>query len=199
MAEWKQRGHDGRLTAVYVVATLGLVWLGSNQIKTLLQLERRRARPYIAFWVRYESDVALYSARLKNVGIGPAYDISVTSNPPLVKSFNRKPCVFTAATTTFLPPSEELTDAIAGGVDFKSAGLPQRYEIVTKYSDAEGAMYSERHVIDLNATADRSFVRQEPLGKKLDALNDTLKGIRQQLARRDIESPSDPLEDPMSS
>src|SRR5262245_21380837 len=100
------------LTAVYVLCTIGLVWVGTKQIAQVSRLEAERVRPYVVFDLEFRGFMVV--AVLKNRGLTPALDVRLTVNPPLFHggSGEREPLALSRHVIPFLAPGRELSDSI---------------------------------------------------------------------------------------
>ena len=129
------------LTAVYVLATVVLVWVGhranaisEQNVRDLTKLEQERLRPLVE--VRIESDAPLLVLRVTNQGQTPAYGIRIETTPTLQAVMGGKSCYPEAKT-------EKPIGVIEHGMGSLGAGSSE-VSILGTFSRVE-EVYPEMH------------------------------------------------------
>ena len=185
------------LTLVYVLATLGLVWLARRQVRSAMDLERSRTRPVILFDLVLKRSFVF--ATVKNCGLTPAKDVHITVSPNIefigttsnpdssAHSYGvkRKEIPFIVKGVAMMPPRGEIS-ALMGFFAFVRDAHPElRFEGNVSYCSTDGISYTEPFIVDLSArdgalsivTKDIHDVAQqlESIAKSLDRISSELR------------------------
>lgn len=180
------------LTFVYVAATIFIVGLSiktsrlaQKNLDVVVQFEKSRLRPYVLFNIS-SSIVNRYTyASIKNRGLSAAYNIRISIQPPLAHHYDGQ-SPLTHRDILFLPPDEEITDAIDSSPAFHEKYPEPVFAGTVEYADLEGNKYKEAFRIDLTFLKKRIYVREPSVGNELKHLNETLTAISKSLAQKDV-------------
>lgn len=166
------------LTAVYVIATIIIVvkMNGANKIsreaiKTTVNLERSRNRPFVICWI--ESREKTFYAVIKNFGPQPAFDVQTKFSPEIkrgVRDFEH--ISFVRTNIPLLPPGMHIDDGIDVTVNrlTEYTELTHNYEI--RYKDSFGEIYSETGTVSFEPFMGRiSFRTDSPIEKIAKSAN----------------------------
>lgn len=86
-------------------------------------------------------------AEVANIGSRPAYEVSIVSEPPLVRYEDQKeggvPCAFTTNVIHFLAPGRVISDSFGASHQFLSANVDKVFRIRATYKDSEDNRYEE--------------------------------------------------------
>ena len=178
------------LTFVYVVATIvieGLsiqtTRLAQKNLDMALQLERNRLRPYVVFNISSSTARKYTYASIKNRGLSAAYNVKVSIKPALVHHYDGQ-SPLTHREILFLPPDEEITDAIDSSPAFHEKYPEPVFEGDVQYADLAGNKYAEPFRIDLTFLKKRIYIREASVGDELKQLNETVTLIAKHLEQK---------------
>jgi hypothetical protein len=179
------------LTFVYVVATIVIAGLSiqtarlaQKNLDVALQLERNRLRPYVVFKIS-SSTIRRYTyASIKNRGLSAAYNVKVSIKPTLVHHYDGQ-SPLTHYEILFLPPDEEITDAIDSSPAFHEKYPEPVFEGDVQYDDLAGNKYTEPFRIDLTFLKKRMYISEASVGDELKRLNETVTLIAKHLEADD--------------
>lgn len=169
----------GVLTALYVVATIWIVWesrrtnkLQANAIRQAADLEVARNRPYLVFNINAtmkthsEYDATWYfEASASNVGRTSAHDIRITTEPDFSTPVGygqgnelkyRTPTMLTDR-ISILPPGHTETEEL-GPTHFlyeQLGGEDLKFKVFLTYWSSSGQQYKDDYTIDLGERSDR--------------------------------------------
>ena len=118
-------------------------------IKLMWEMERHRIRPFVVFDLDFISDWV--HAVMRNTGITPAYDITLTIEPALERKIGgggTRESALTRETLTFLAPGREIFDFVCPARDLADMQPAPVYQGAVRYSDGSGASYEESFTID---------------------------------------------------
>jgi len=172
------------LTLVYVIATIAIVQLArhSNKIaqanlKTLVDLEREKARPLID--VDLVPDSIFLSLHVSNRGLTPAYDVKFSVTPTLEYLGGREQSVPLAILDnglTSLAPGSTTKTLIGSFLELKEANPNLQYTGEVVFEDADGRSYTSPVNIDLRWRENNHYIHRNTIH---DAVKE-LKEIKQE-------------------
>jgi len=122
---------------------------------------------------------------IKNVGYGPAKDVSLRINPPLLDDRDRdinELSLFKSG-INFFPPNREFRQLVGIAHQFfdKESQRPLEYDLTVSYSDAVGNLIHPQIIpLDLSVYRDLPIARQSDI----DRLTEEVKKITQELRNR---------------
>lgn len=157
------------LTAVYVIATIVMVWhmgrsnrLASKELAEVAELERRRTRPYLVFDL--ESHRKFVYAVLRNIGQTSAYKVSIQVNPVLEHSDKAasRPLSLVSSTIQMVAPGREFRDLVDFGPKFYKRYKEPRFQGSVNYQDTQGETFDEEFDIDMSFAAKLLYVETPP-------------------------------------
>jgi len=167
------------LTAVYVIATIILVWVAQRQAKLTQQsidfaakAEKAKYRPYLVFDIVYEKIVAY--ARLLNSGASPALDVKITISQRLKWKDNDDGIGFIEKGVSFLAPNRELSQPFGWTGEFFEQYPDLKFSGTISYKDAEGHAYSEAFSLDLSYLKGMTYIGEIDLGREVEAIKKAL-------------------------
>jgi hypothetical protein len=163
------------LTLVYVVATITMVCVMAHTNRLTLRLEEQRSRPMVVFSMVQREDWV--QAILKNSGVTPAYDVTVTCTPSLTRVGANTELALTAHSTTFLPPQESITDLIDVGHQFFQRYPNPVFTAVVKYKDKAGRSYEEEFRTDLSVYLHCTYTMKPDPGRELREIRNILDSL----------------------
>jgi hypothetical protein len=114
-------------------------------------------RPYII--VTFEQNEASFETIdivVRNVGAGPAHNITIKPDPPLVRAVKTSDCEaaigdvpYFNETIPLMPPAYHLRTFFDDMRDREESGLPKRYDFTVSYDDGHGHFWTEVNIADL--------------------------------------------------
>jgi len=162
------------LTAVYVIATLLILYENRRNNRLMISFEKDRKRPHVVFWVESEMkthDQCVNSidfvGKIKNEGESTAHNIKVTTEPKLIarqgvgsdgKEIYRTP-TFLEEKTSILVPNQTVSEYI-GPTKFllnDNGDKALDFIVYIEFSDLGGLLYSTEYNIDLSRNKDRFY------------------------------------------
>ena len=196
------------LTAVYVIATIWIVYESRRNNRLMALFEKDRLRPHVVFWVeaemrthgQYFSSI-MFVGKVRNEGASTAHDIKITTTPKLIarqsiEKENKKAYYtpsFLEEPTSVLVPKQMLVENI-GPTKFILEDNDEQdlvFKVDIEYKDIDGGKYSSDYVIDLSRNKNQMFSENEQekaffnLVENIDKTADTLEKINQTLNQPD--------------
>jgi hypothetical protein len=184
------------LTALYVITTLGVVWLmmkanklARKSFEKAIESERRRSRPYVVFNIITSTNHDTYAA-IKNYGLNSAFYIKVSIEPKLIynEGIGDTGVALTSQKIPFLPPGEEITELIdQSATFFERYKGRQSFQGSIEYQDSpesDAVCYKEEFLIDLSFRKKRSLLPEKLLADEVRELNETLTVLSKSLKER---------------
>ena len=175
------------LTLAYVLCTGAIVIfmiqannIAQKNLRQLLELEKRRSRPYVIFDIECRSNQLLYAV-LRNVGLTAAYHINVNCEPALINTFREKPSVLSTGETLFLAPQRTLEDIIENVGHRGYIATPVLIHGSVDYQDADGTKYKDPISIDRSRETERLNFERDSLGQEIRGVKSALEKISNQL------------------
>ena len=137
------------LTALYVSATMILVWLSHRQFRFAVETERQRNQPSVALDV--VNEFFSVGVSLKNFGRTEARNIRITITPKLfyLHPTSEMPVPFIDNGVPVLAPGRELKGAIGGWTRFHQRYPDLKFTGELSYEDVGGRRYRIPVGIDL--------------------------------------------------
>jgi hypothetical protein len=192
LADWLNRNQGAVMTVLtffYVIATILLVWLSRKSLKTATELEKNRLRPYVLFNISSSTVTKTTYASIKNLGVTAAYNVKVSIQPELQHMYDTV-SPLTGRDILFLPPGEEITDALDVSHVFHQKYPDPLFEGAVEYENLGGDKFREPFRIDLTFLKKRLYTREVTVIDELKQINETLAVIARHLGRE-----SDPQSD----
>ena len=163
------------LTAVYVVATIILVFVAQRQSSLTQQsldfaskAEKAKYRPYIVFDIVYEKVVAY--ARLRNSGASPAIDVRVSVSPRLKWNDEHDGIGFIEKGVSFLAPGRELSQPFGWTGEFFKKYPDLKFSGSISYKDSDGHTYSEGFSLDLSYLKGMTYIGEIDVGREIEGI-----------------------------
>lgn len=162
------------LTAVYVIATLLILYENRRNNRLMISFEKDRKRPHVVFWI--ESEMKTHDqhfnsidfvGKIKNEGASTAHNIKVTTDPKLIarqgtgsdgKEIYRTP-TFLEEETSILVPNQIVSEYI-GPTEFllnDNDDKALNFTVSIECSDLDGLVYSTEYNIDLSRNKGRIY------------------------------------------
>ena len=172
------------LTLCYSIATgiIALIYhrsynLSRDNLNLATELEKRRSRPYISFNI-VQKDF-LIEAVLRNDGLTPAKDVTITLDPKLTRSDGsvelETPLTRNKIKQIF--PRSEFSDTIDSGPEFFKKYPTACFKGTISYADLEGSRYNESLDIDLGFVKDLGYVSEESISSQLGKIAKNIETI----------------------
>jgi hypothetical protein len=155
------------LTAVYVIATILIVYESRRNNRLMLMIEKDRTRPHVVFWVESEMrthgkyfNAIDYIGKIRNEGASTAHDIRITTIPKLRarQGIDKEgenayyTPTFLEEITSILVPNQTIIENI-GPTKFlleDNDDESLKFKIQIEFSDVGGEKYSTEYDIDLS-------------------------------------------------
>jgi hypothetical protein len=162
------------LTAVYVLATILIVYESRTNNRLMVMFEKDRVRPHVVFWVESEMQThgkyftAIdYIGKIRNEGKSTAHDIRVTTIPKLRarQGIDKEDenayytPAFLEETTSILVPNQTIVENI-GPTKFlleDNDDESLKFKIHINFSDVGGEKYSTEYDIDLSRNRNQMY------------------------------------------
>ncbi len=176
--EWSNRNTGflmALLTAVYVIATIWIVYESRRSNRLAALFEKDKNRPHVIFWIESEMQthgqnfsMIEFVGKVRNEGASTAHDIKITSSPKLsARQDVDKKIYYTPSfienTTSILVPKQMLVEAIGPTKylleDNEDKNL--KFDVLIEFCDMHGEKYSTNYKIDLSRNKSRMFTEDE--------------------------------------
>jgi len=162
------------LTAVYVIATIWIVYESRRNNRLMSLFEKDRVRPHIVFWIEAEMQthgqyfsMIQFVGKVRNEGASTAHDVRITTTPKLSarqsvekedKHAYNTPS-FLENPTSILVPKQMLIETI-GPTEFlleDNDDNDLKFNVMIEYKDIGGEKYSSTYLIDLSRNRKQLF------------------------------------------
>lgn len=207
-------------TAIYTLLTAGLLavagvaaWYAKGQweatresVEDARRAAREAVRPYVI--VTIESTATsrhLFDLCVRNIGQRPAFDVSVTLDPPPVRADETSGLEIAKVKMLTEPihmiaPSQEMRAFYDSHIERADAeGLPSAHRVSLKYRDSSHHSYNEQSVLDLDAMQGAMFTDEKTVHHVAKRLEEILKVLKaSSLLRRRGELTVDAVTEPRS-
>lgn len=161
------------ITAVYVIATIWIVYESRRNNRLMSRFEKDRARPHVIFWVEAEmqthgQDFTLieFVGKVRNEGASTAHDVKISTIPKIfarqgidkVESSYYTPS-FLEEDTSILVPKQMLAETIGPTEFFLKDNDDEdlKFDVEIEYKDMNGEKYSSKYKIDLSRNKRKLF------------------------------------------
>lgn len=162
-------------------------WFAYGQLKEGKATRLDQSRPYVVITVEQGRTMfGLVDLVIRNVGAGPAHNVTIKADPPLERARQTQGVVPPIAEVRYfnepiplMPPGYELITFFDRMSERCEADppLPERYTFTVSYDDGHGHDWTEENVVDLGLQHDLLFSEVYGTHHVADALRD----IRTQL------------------
>lgn len=158
------------------------VWLTYKLVTESRLLREAQAQPHVSVYAKTRDDwVGWVELVVENDGLGPAYDVRLTSEPDYEMA--RKQTLSKwgpfAYGLRFFPPRRKFITFLANLPDKYEEKIKQSFTVAAAYSNAAGKKLTERFRIDL-----AQFANQDQLGDPpMYSLAKSLKRIEESISR----------------
>jgi hypothetical protein len=173
------------LTAVYVGATL-LIASGARRSNALaaagleqaLRLERQRNRPYVVF--DFEASDRQVYAVLRNVGIAPAFGVSLTLTPPLAQQLGGQPLPLPLlpGPVRVLPQGRDLAVYVDSSDRFFVQHMDTSFTAEVSYADSDGHVFTDHFTIPVGGSSAFVLVPDRGIAAELARIRKELEGMK---------------------
>lgn len=162
------------LTAVYVIATILILYESRRNNRLMISFERDRNRPHVVFWVESEMETQDqyfstigFVGKIRNEGASTAHNVKITTEPKLIarqgvgaggKDIYRTP-TFLEEKTSILVPNQTISEDI-GPTEFLLKDNDDKellFKVSIECSDVDGQVYSTEYNIDLSRNKNRIY------------------------------------------
>jgi hypothetical protein len=167
-------------TVVYAVLTWRLV-------SETRKMRHAQTEPKVAVTYRSREEwMALVDIVVKNIGLGPAYDIKFEIAPvtdggasqELIKELMERN--FMNAGLSFLAPDQEVSSFFTNATDKFEEKMASRLSIKASYKSATGEQYLSEYLIDLSELRGMERIGEPPLykiAKNVEKIAENIKGV----------------------
>lgn len=196
------------LTAVYVIATIWIVYESRRNNRLMSLFEKDRIRPHVVFWIEAEMQThgqyfstIQFVGKVRNEGASTAHDVQIMTTPKLSarRSANKedKNAYYTLSflenSTSILVPKQMLIETI-GPTEFLLKDNDEndlKFKVLIEYKDISGEKYSSAYFIDLSRNKNQLFAEDiqtkafYKLVEKVESSAHSLKDINRTLNQPD--------------
>jgi hypothetical protein len=182
-------------TVVQAVAVLGALFFAWRQVKQMadarreaMETGRDQARAYVVVYLRIEPELRSFpNLVVENVGTTAAYDVTVTSDPPLRSSLDGKggPDLFDVGwlkgSIPTLAPRQRMTTLFDSMIERPKEWNDDRYTIDVRYRDRFGKPQRDSFTIDIASMLNSTYIDDKGLrsiSKHLEELTKEFKNLR---------------------
>ncbi|SDR90842.1 hypothetical protein [Actinopolymorpha singaporensis] len=152
-------------TGLGVLAAGFAAAIAARQLRYNKKVEIDKNRPYVV--VTFEQGLSHFphvDILVRNVGAGPAHDVTVKVDPPLQRASEIDDIPIARAryfndTIPLMPPGYQLRTYFDSMQERKDMGLPERYTFTIEYHDGHGHSWSEKSITDLGLHDDLLFTK----------------------------------------
>lgn len=180
--------NSGALSAIFsgvvTVATVIYAWLTAKLVNETRRMREAQTEPSLQVVYRNREEwINLLDVAVRNIGLGPAYDITFeihaelkdgdTNN--LVDSLGKLGCFEKGL--VYLGPSQEFTSFWTNLMDGHASKLDTRVFVHCRYRSATGVRYENQCVLDLSELKGISRIGEPPLlkiAKQLESIGKDL-------------------------
>lgn len=171
-------------TAVVAGATVVYAVLTSRLVRETRDLRRAQTEPQVEVFMRMRDEwVSLIDLVIKNIGLGPAYDVrfvvAVDQDSPgsqdLIKALRELRSVTSGI--RFLAPGQEFSSHWTVMTENFDTKIEARITLKSTYRDASGASYHRDHVVDFSELKGVSRIGEPPLLKIAKLMEDLKRDI----------------------
>lgn len=168
--------NSGALSAVFsgvvTVATIFYAWLTSKLVNETRQMRKAQTEPRVQVTYRVRDEwVNLLDISIKNIGLGPAYDIKldirehndVPGITELKENLLKLACFKSGL--AYLGPTQEYFSFWTSLVEGDATKVDSRLVVACTYRSTTGEGISHDYVIDLSELKGRSRIGEPPLHK----------------------------------
>ncbi len=166
------------LTAVYVLATIWIVYETRRSNRLAANFEKDRVRPHVVFWVETQQEThgqffssISFVGKIRNEGASTAHDVSIITNPKIVARLSTEKGneglyytpSFLEEPTSIIVSKQEIAEII-GPTKFLLEDNNKNnlvFETNIKYKDINGTQYSTSYKIDLSRNREKLFAENE--------------------------------------
>lgn len=172
------------VTAMYAMSAQAQAEASRNMAEQMKLSREMQTMPSIIAYFDNPRSI-LIDLVIKNVGYGPAKDVSLRINPPLLDNRDRdinELSLFKSG-INFFPPNREFRQLVGAAPQFfdKKSQRPLEYDLTVSYSDAVGnPTHPQTIPLDLSVYRDLPIARQSDV----DRLTEEVKKITQELRNR---------------
>lgn len=162
------------LTAVYVIATIWIVYESRRNNRLMVLFEKDRKNPHVIFWVESEMQThgeyftsIDFIGKIRNEGASTAHNVQITTVPKLrarqgIESEGENAYftpTFLEEKTSVLVPNQTIFENI-GPTKFlleDNDDQSLRFKIHIEFTDVSGKKYSTKYDIDLSRNRNRMY------------------------------------------
>ena len=157
---------------VVTVATVVTAWLNARLVSETRKMREAQTEPHIQVTYKVREEwINFLDVAIRNIGLGPAYDISFELRSEtvseevnsLVASLEKLNC-FTKG-LVYLGPDQELASFWTNLTEGHESKLATRVHVVCRYRNATGVRYEIPCVLDLSELKGISRIGEPPLLK----------------------------------
>ncbi len=176
--------------ATVVIAVVAAV-IALRQLAAGYRIHREQAQPYVAVGMRSldQVDSCFIEFFVRNFGQTAAFDVRVTSDPPLQQAWQGEESepmwVFDVLPT--LVPGDEWTQMLGFAPSHFEGDLPMKYDVTVTWKDSDKVPFTAKYVLDWDAYRNRNSLSQKTVHHLVKTMRDVdkdLKGIEKALRER---------------
>lgn len=181
----KNAGFIGLVfSAVVTIATVVTAWLNARLVGETRRMREAQTEPHIQVTYRIRDEwINLLDIAIRNIGLGPAYDISFSLRSEtvgelkndLVDSLEKLSCF--SKGLTYLGPDQVFSSFWTSLIEGQASKLDTRVHITCRYRNATGVRYEVPCVLDLSELKGISRIGEPPLFKISKQLESIAKNV----------------------
>lgn len=149
-------------SVVVLVVTGVLIY---RQVAEAQRLRQEQSRPHVVVDLVPSTATRLIELWVRNIGATSAYNVKITTDPPLESSWDRRGEGYALGDTVLmregietLPPGRDVHALFDNYVDRDNTDLPMRYDATVAYTNDAGKTWQDRYVLDLEVFKGLTFV-----------------------------------------
>lgn len=144
------------LTALAFLVAAVAAWVAYRQLKANQETRLDQTRPYVLVTADSDPDhMHLLDVIVQNVGSGPARNVSIKIDPPLLRAredsqFSLADSRIFSAPIPMLPPGFKLRTFFDSAIERNDVDMPKTHDVTVTYEDGHGHRWKESSVLDLS-------------------------------------------------
>lgn len=178
--------NAGPIQALCSIATVVIAGVAAvialHQLAAGYRIHREQAQPYVAVGMRSLDRVDSHFIEffVRNFGQTAAFDVQVTSDPPLQQAWQGEAAepmwVFDVLPT--LVPGDEWRQMLGFAPSHFEGGLPMKYDVTVTWKDSDGEPFTAKYFLDWDAHRNRSSVSQKTVHHLAGTMRDVEKDLK---------------------
>jgi hypothetical protein len=181
----KNSGFIGLVFSLVVtIATVVTAWLNARLVSETRRMREAQTEPHVQVTYKIRDEwINLLDVSIRNIGLGPAYDISFElraeivgdKKNDLVGTLEKLNCF--SKGLVYLGPDQEFSSFWTSLLESHASKLDTRVHIICRYRNATGVRYVMPCVLDLSELKGISRIGEPPLYKISKQLESIAKNV----------------------